>query len=112
MTTTTGRPLDWRTAYENMLTIRAFEEEVRRMARVGVLGSKHLSGGQEAVPVGTMAALTEADRVVATYRGHGWAVACGVPVRALLAELCHRPEGINGGRAGSALIMAPEYRFV
>ena len=112
MTTTTLRPLDWRTAYENMLTIRAFEEETRRMARAGVPGSKHLSGGQEAVPVGALAALTEADRVVATYRGHGWAIACGVPLRALLAELCHRPEGINGGRAGSAFIMAPDYRFV
>jgi 2-oxoisovalerate dehydrogenase E1 component len=112
VTTSTVQPLDWRTAYASMLTIRAFEEEVLRMARAGVLGSKHLSGGQEAVPVGTLAALTETDRVVATYRGHGWALACGVPVRALLAEVCHRPEGINGGRAGSALIMAPEYGFV
>lgn len=67
MTTTALRPLDWRTAYEHMLTIRAFEEETWRMARAGVLGSKHLSGGQEAVPVGAMAALTQADRVVATY---------------------------------------------
>jgi 2-oxoisovalerate dehydrogenase E1 component len=112
VTTSTVQPLDWRTAYASMLTIRVFEEEVLRMARAGVLGSKHLSGGQEAVPVGTLAALTEADRVVATYRGHGWALACGVPVRALLAEVAHRPEGINGGRAGSALIMAPEYGFV
>jgi 2-oxoisovalerate dehydrogenase E1 component len=112
VTTSTVQPLDWRTAYGTMLTIRAFEEEVLAMSRAGVLGSKHLSGGQEAVPVGTLAALTEADRVVATYRGHGWALACGVPVRALLAEVAHRPEGVNGGRAGSALIMAPEYGFV
>jgi 2-oxoisovalerate dehydrogenase E1 component len=95
-----------------MLTIRTFEQEAQRMSRAGIKGSMHLSGGQEAVPVGAMAALTESDRVVATYRGHGWALACGVPVRAALAELCYRPEGINGGRAGSALMMAPEHRFI
>lgn len=112
MTTRTRAPLTWRGAYERMLTIRAFEEEALRMARAGVKGSMHLSGGQEAVPVGATSVLTDADRVVATYRGHGWAIACGAPIRGLLAEVCHRAEGINGGRAGSALIMAPEHGFV
>lgn len=104
--------LSWLTAYERMLTIRAFEEQARKLSVAGVKGSMHLSGGQEAVPVGAMSALKEGDRVVGTYRGHGWAIACGVPIVELMAELCHRSTGINGGRAGSALIMAPQYGFV
>lgn len=112
MVTRAREALSWRTALERMLTIRTFEEEARRLSQAGVKGSMHLSGGQEAVPVGAMSVLSEHDRIVGTYRGHGWAIECGVPVADLLAELCHRPEGVNGGRAGSALMMAPERGFI
>ena len=43
-----------------------------------VIGSAHLCAGQEAVPVETIAALGDADQIVATYRGHGWALASGL----------------------------------
>jgi len=77
-----------------------------------IVGSAHFCAGQEAVPVGAIAALQRDDQVVATYRGHGWALESGIKARALLAELCHKADGINGGRSGSALVMAPEHRFL
>jgi len=97
-------------AYRSMITIRGFEERALALRRAGeIAGSIHLCTGQEAIPVGALAALEPSDRVVATYRGHGWAVACGVPLDALMAEVCQRATGINGGRGGSAHMMAPAH---
>ncbi len=50
--------------------------------------------------------------MVATYRGHGWAIECGVPLDELLAEVCQRRGGINGGRGGSPYLMAPDFGFI
>src|SRR5918999_2749203 len=96
-------PVDRLEAYRSMLTVRRLEERVLNLRRADEFaGSTHLCAGQEAIPVGTLAALTPDDRVVATYRGHGWATACGVPLAALMAEICQRATGINGGRGGPA----------
>ena len=100
-------------AYRSMLTVRRFEERVLELRRADVFaGSIHLCAGQEAVPVGALAALDVGDRVVATYRGHGWALASGVPLEQLMAEVCQRATGVNGGRGGSAHLMAPEFGFL
>jgi 2-oxoisovalerate dehydrogenase E1 component len=100
-------------ALREMLLIRRFEERCLELSSQGeIAGSVHLCLGQEAIPVGAMQALGADDRVVATYRGHGWALARGVPVDPLLAEICQRRTGINGGRVGSPLIWAPEYGFI
>jgi 2-oxoisovalerate dehydrogenase E1 component len=98
--------------YRCMLTIRRFEERCLELGGETIAGSMHLCGGQEAIPVGARAALQPADKVVATYRGHGWAIAWGIPLRELLAEICHRAAGVNGGRAGSAYLVAPGYGFL
>ncbi|MEW6639597.1 MAG: thiamine pyrophosphate-dependent enzyme [Pseudomonadota bacterium] len=103
------------TAYEQMLRIRRFETaciELSTEKEPRIAGSVHTCAGQEAVPVGALAALRADDQVVATYRGHGWALQSGIGAEELLAELCHRAAGVNGGRAGSALVMAPERRFL
>lgn len=103
-------PTELLEAYRSMLTIRRFEERVLELRRADVFaGSIHLCAGQEAVPVGARAALEEGDRIVATYRGHGWALASGVPLEQLMAEVCQRASGVNGGRGGSAHLMAPEF---
>lgn len=92
-----------------MQRIRAFEEEVMRLRVAGtVVGSVHLCNGQEAIYVGACEALdTPRDLVFPTYRGHGWALACGAGPYALFAELMGRADGINGGRGGSAYFFAP-----
>jgi 2-oxoisovalerate dehydrogenase E1 component len=77
-----------------------------------VIGSAHLCAGQEAVPVGTVAGLGEADQIVATYRGHGWALASGLSLTEVFGEICQRSIGVNGGRGGSAYMMAPDRRFI
>jgi 2-oxoisovalerate dehydrogenase E1 component len=103
-----GEELTPVSAFRAMSFIRRFEEECLRLSREGLVqGSIHLCLGQEAVPVGTMSALTEHDRVVATYRGHGWALACGADPTAVMAEIAQRVGGVNGGRSGSALLSDP-----
>ncbi|MFI1166296.1 thiamine pyrophosphate-dependent dehydrogenase E1 component subunit alpha [Streptomyces sp. NPDC020801] len=95
-----------------MWRIRAFEEKVRDLRLAGdIAGSVHLCIGQEAGPVGVCTELEERDALFATYRGHGWALARGVPPTLLLAELLGRSTGINGGRGGSAYFTAPAYGF-
>ena len=104
--------LDAIEAYRSMTVIRQFESRCLELSRRGVVqGSIHLSFGQEAIPVGVCAALRPEDRVLATYRGHGWALSRDVPQVPLLAEVCQRAGGINGGRCGSPLLSAPEYGF-
>jgi len=95
--------------------IRAFETAALELSQTKppeVQGSIHLCAGQEVVPVAALAALREDDQVICTYRGHGWALAAGVDEVGVMAEICHRAEGINGGRAGSAYMIAPSTRFI
>lgn len=101
--------------FSNIAFIRAFEAKVLELSYTSppvVAGSTHLCAGQEAVPLGAIAALREDDQIVSTYRGHGWALACGLDPEAVMAEICHRATGLNGGRAGSAYFMAPGTRFI
>ena len=95
-----------------MLTIRLFEERCLQLSASEIAGSIHLCGGQEAIPVGARAALEPGDKAVATYRGHGWAIEWGVPLIDLMAEICQRAGGVNGGRAGSPYLTAPQYGFI
>lgn len=97
----------------SMLVIREFEEKVSELRRKeDIRGSVHLCVGQESVPVAVLASLRREDRVLSTYRGHGWALACGVPLDGLLGELLGRSGGINGGRGGSAYCSSPADGFV
>lgn len=106
------QPDQMRTDLADMLRIRLFEEKVRDLRLSGdIVGSVHLCIGQEAGPVGACTALREQDAVFATYRGHGWAIARGVPMQALFAEMLGRETGICGGRGGSAYFTAPQYGF-
>jgi 2-oxoisovalerate dehydrogenase E1 component len=109
MTRTSSALLD---AYRRMLTIRHFEQRCFDLSAESIAGSIHLCGGQEAIPVGARMVLRPDDRAVCTYRGHGWAIEWGIPLTTLLAEICQRAGGLNGGRAGSPYLMAPERGFV
>ena len=96
--------------FRRMLEIRLFEEQIAALHAAGeIIGSTHLCAGQEAVPSGAVVSLQRGDVVFATYRGHGWALALGVPLKAMFAELMGRAGGICGGRGGSAYLTAPRY---
>jgi TPP-dependent pyruvate/acetoin dehydrogenase alpha subunit len=88
--------------YTVMAGIRRFEEVSQALFRRGAIrGSIHLCMGQEAVSAGVCGLLGEGDKVTATYRGHGHALAVGVDPLGLMAEMLHKSTGTCGGRAGS-----------
>lgn len=87
-----------------MLEIRLCEERIQRLFEEGLVrGSTHLCIGQEAVSVGAAAAVEpeRGDTVLCTYRGHGMALALGMSLHSLLAELMGRQGGCCGGKGGS-----------
>jgi len=99
--------------YRQMLLIRGFEDLVQSLFLAGeVYGTTHLYSGQEAIATGVASVLDERDRVAATYRGHGHALAVGVDPQKLLDEMLGRANGINGGRAGSMNINSPADRLI
>jgi TPP-dependent pyruvate/acetoin dehydrogenase alpha subunit len=99
--------------YRRMLLVRGFEDLVQSLFLKGeVYGTTHLYSGQEAVAIGVASLLGERDRVAATYRGHGHALAVGVDPQKLLDEMLGRETGINGGRAGSMNVNSPADRLI
>jgi len=99
--------------YRRMLLIRGFEDLVQSLFLAGeVYGTTHLYSGQEAIATGVASLLEDRDRVAATYRGHGHALALGVDPQKLLDEMLARETGINGGRAGSMNVNSPADRLI
>jgi len=99
--------------YRLMYLIRSFERRVAAMRDTNdIVGSVHLCNGQEAVAVGVTSVMQEADTLTATYRGHGWAIARGATAAELFAELLGRGDGVNGGRAGSAMLSVARLGFL
>jgi acetoin:2,6-dichlorophenolindophenol oxidoreductase subunit alpha len=88
--------------YERMFRIRAFEEKVQQLFKLGRLpGFVHLYIGEEAVAVGACSALRATDRITSTHRGHGHLIAKGADVRRMMAELLGRSTGYCKGKGGS-----------
>jgi pyruvate/2-oxoglutarate/acetoin dehydrogenase E1 component/TPP-dependent pyruvate/acetoin dehydrogenase alpha subunit len=99
--------------YRQMLLIRAFEDTVQSLFQRGeVHGTTHLYSGQEAVAVGVSSVLGPDDRVAATYRGHGHALALGVEPQGLLDEMLGRATGVCAGRSGSMNVIDLEHRLL
>jgi 2-oxoisovalerate dehydrogenase E1 component len=97
---------------ETMLTIRHTETEIVRLyARGEIPGGCHTYIGEEAVAAGVCANLDREDIVYSTHRGHGHALAKGMPPQTLLAEILGRETGSSGGRGGSMHLFAPELGF-
>jgi pyruvate dehydrogenase E1 component alpha subunit len=95
-----------------MLLIRQFEEScVELYSATKIRGFLHLYIGEEAVATGVMSALTAEDAVVSTYREHGHAIARGVPLEPLMAEMFGRVTGCSRGRGGSMHIFDAKTRF-
>ncbi len=95
-----------------MLRMRRFEEKCAELYSAGkIRGFLHLYIGEEAVAAGAMANLTEDDAVVATYREHGHALARGIPMDRLMAEMYGKRQGCSGGRGGSMHVFDAHTRF-
>jgi len=99
--------------YEQMWTIRYFEDNAIGSFRQGLFtGSTHPCIGQEAIAVGAAAALRPTDQVLATYRGHGHAIAKGLDPKSLMAELLCKETGCCGGRGGSMHLCGVDKGFL
>ena len=95
-----------------MKRIRRFEEKCAELYSGGkIRGFLHLYIGEEAVAVGAMQALQPDDAVVATYREHGHALARGIPMDHLMAEMYGKREGCSHGRGGSMHVFDAQTRF-
>lgn len=95
--------------YRTMQTIRQTEEELARCHQRGLIhGACHTYVGEEAIASGVAAHLRPDDVVFSTHRGHGHALAKGMPPRELMAELFGRSTGCSRGRGGSMHLFSPE----
>jgi TPP-dependent pyruvate/acetoin dehydrogenase alpha subunit len=127
MTQASAEKLLW--MYETMLLIRRYEETMAQVYLEGKLppniqkglafdiasgpvpGEMHLAAGQEPVAVGVCAHLTDADTVVGTHRPHHFAIAKGVPLDRMTAEIFGKVTGLGRGKGGHMHLFDPQRRF-
>ena len=85
-----------------MCRIRFFEESMLEQTYKGnSMGVTHPSDGQEAVPTGICAHLTEKDWIGSTHRGHGHCIAKGLETDKMMAEIMGKYTGNCKGKGGS-----------
>jgi pyruvate dehydrogenase E1 component alpha subunit len=106
-----------RACYESMVLIRRLELRTieifaERMKRGDFPGALHSSEGQEAIAVGVMSQLRRDDYVFSTYRGHGHAIAKGIPLERVTAEIHGRATGASAGFGGSMHLFWKEVNFM
>ncbi|HLP00857.1 MAG TPA: pyruvate dehydrogenase (acetyl-transferring) E1 component subunit alpha [Opitutaceae bacterium] len=98
--------------YTDMVRIRLFEDRSLRVYQQGKIGGfLHLYNGQEAVAVGTCSLLGEHDHVITAYRDHGHAIAVGMNMGELMAEMQGKFTGCSKGKGGSMHFFSPEKHF-
>lgn len=111
-----------RDLYRMMVLIRTFEEAILReyhadkkpvfdIGAGAIPGEMHLSAGQEPVAAGVCAHLTTDDAVTATHRPHHLAIAHGVDLRKMAAEIFGRVDGLGRGRGGHMHLFDPDTHF-
>ncbi|HIK14093.1 MAG TPA: pyruvate dehydrogenase (acetyl-transferring) E1 component subunit alpha [Leptolyngbyaceae cyanobacterium M33_DOE_097] len=95
-----------------MLRIRRFEDKCAELySAAKIRGFLHLYNGEEAIAVGVMQAMQPDDAIVATYREHGQALAWGIPMKTVMAEMYGKQGGCCRGRGGSMHLFDKERRF-
>ena len=108
--------------YETMVLSRTYEEAILReyhadkgpgfdIGKGLVPGEMHLSAGQEPVAAGVCAHLTTDDAVTATHRPHHFAIAHGMDLDAMTAEIFGRVDGLGKGRGGHMHLFDPATHF-
>ncbi len=85
-----------------MIEIRITEEQIQELFLQNLIrGTTHLCIGQEACSIGVAWALQKGDTVTCTYRGHGHALALGMPIKDMMAEMMGKESGCCKGKGGS-----------
>src|SRR6266568_7101015 len=115
--------------YETMLVIREFEETMVSIYLEGKLppniqkglafdigggtvpGEMHLAAGQEPVAVGVCAHLRSSDAVTGPHRAHHFAIAKGVDLKKMVAEIFGKETGLGKGKGGHMHLFDPAVKF-
>jgi pyruvate dehydrogenase E1 component alpha subunit len=115
--------------YEKMVQIRYYEETMAAVYMEGKLppaiqkglafdieagpvpGEMHLAAGQEPVAVGICAHLSDDDTVVGTHRPHHFAIAKGVPLNPMTAEMFGKVTGLGKGKGGHMHLFDNAHKF-
>jgi pyruvate dehydrogenase E1 component alpha subunit len=115
--------------YEKMIEIRDYEETMAKVYLEGKLpphiqkglafdigsgpvpGEMHLAAGQEPVAVGVCVHLKQEDTVVGSHRPHHFAIAKGVPLAAMTAEMFGKETGLGHGKGGHMHLFDPAHKF-
>lgn len=88
--------------YREMLRIRRFEEAAFQAYQRGQIGGFcHLYIGQEAVCIGAISVAEKGDQFLTGYRDHAHALALGMTMNELMAELFAKAPGCAKGKGGS-----------
>ncbi|MEA4815326.1 MAG: thiamine pyrophosphate-dependent dehydrogenase E1 component subunit alpha [Lachnospiraceae bacterium] len=86
----------------DMIRVRASENKIIELFNKGIMfGLGHMSVGQEASSVGTVHAIRKTDYIMSNHRGHGHAIAKGVPIEKVVGELLGKSIGACKGMGGS-----------
>lgn len=110
------------TMYRDMVTIRRYEETMAdaymegktpafNIAAGPVPGEMHLSAGQEPVAVGVCAHLQREDAIAGTHRPHHFAIAKGVDLKKMTAEIFGKANGLGRGKGGHMHLFDPDVHF-
>lgn len=98
--------------FRTMMRIRRFEERSLRAYQAKKIGGfLHLYIGQEAVAVGCCSLMGQNDHVITAYRDHGHALAVGMGMNELMAELYGKATGCSKGKGGSMHFFAPDKNY-
>lgn len=108
--------------YKQMVRIRTYEEAIRRDYHADktpawdigaglIPGEMHLAAGQEPVAVGLCANLRKEDAITGPHRPHHLALAKGVDMKAMTAEIFGRTTGLGKGKGGHMHLFDPENHF-
>lgn len=111
-----------RELYRTMILIRTYEEVILREYHADkkpgfdigagqIPGEMHLAAGQEPVAAGVCAHLHSDDAVTATHRPHHFALAKGVDIDKMTAEIFGRVDGLGKGRGGHMHLFDPAVHF-
>ncbi|MBU2008539.1 MAG: thiamine pyrophosphate-dependent dehydrogenase E1 component subunit alpha [Chloroflexi bacterium] len=90
--------------YHKLWVIRLWETAVKDLSvtgKDGLYGVVHLYVGQEAMAVGSIAALNPDDYITSTHRGHGHVIARGTDINKMMAEMFMKATGSNKAYGGS-----------
>ncbi|TYL40724.1 pyruvate dehydrogenase (acetyl-transferring) E1 component subunit alpha [Natronococcus pandeyae] len=108
--------------FEDMVTARYYEERLQEEYLEGkqpafdisagpIPGELHLAAGQEAAAAGVCRHLRDSDTVTAPHRPHHVAIAKGVDLKRMTAEIFGRRTGLSKGKGGHMHLFDPDVNF-